>query len=202
MPAHVSEWLNAYHDGELQGNRLHQIEAHLAECDLCQAELESLESLSGLLHAVPAPEFTSPERFTAQVNLRLPHEQTNFSGKQILEISWWMIPVGLLGVWVFIVTSSILSDIIYEANNFGLLSGISNWLNFGSLNGVYLSSTLGQAGFLSGNGLSWAETAETFTRMSLPQISLQVSIALLYLSWSAIWWARDLRQERGPLLEG
>ena len=113
-----------------------------------------------------------------------------------------MIPVGLLGVWVFIVTSSILSDIIYEANNFGLLSGISNWLNFGSLNGVYLSSTLGQAGFLSGNGLSWAETAETFTRMSLPQISLQVSIALLYLSWSAIWWARDLRQERGPLLEG
>ena len=202
MPAHVSEWLNAYHDGELQGNRLHQIEAHLAECDLCQAELESLESLSGLLHAVPASEFTSPERFAAQVNLRLPHEQTNFSGKQILKISWWMIPVGLLGVWVFIVTSSILSDIIYEANNFGLLSGISNWLNFGSLNGVYLSSTLGQAGFLSGNGLSWAETAETFTRMSLPQISLQVSIALLYLSWSAIWWARDLRQERGPLLEG
>jgi hypothetical protein len=48
------------------------VEAHLAECELCQAELESLESLSDLLHEVRAPEFTSAERFAAQVNLRLP----------------------------------------------------------------------------------------------------------------------------------
>ena len=30
MSKHVSEWLNAYHDGELHGSQLHQVEAHLA----------------------------------------------------------------------------------------------------------------------------------------------------------------------------
>jgi hypothetical protein len=204
MLTHVSEWLNAYHDGELHGSRLHHVETHLASCELCQAELESLESLSGLLQQVPAPEFISAERFAAQVNLRLPHKQSSVSRRQILEIGWWMIPVGLLGAWVFVATSTVLSDVLSAANNFGLLSGISNWLSFGSSNGIYLSSTLGQAGLLSGNGLNWAESTEAFTRMSLPQISLQISIALLYWSWMAIWWARHTRHQRqqhGQLLE-
>jgi anti-sigma factor RsiW len=48
MSTHVSEWLNAYHDGELRGNRLQYVETHLAECELCQAELESLDNLSDL----------------------------------------------------------------------------------------------------------------------------------------------------------
>ena len=202
MSTHVSEWLNAYHDGELHGHRLQHVETHLAECELCQAELESLDRLSDLLHEVPMHKFTPVEQFASQVSLRLPHKKTTVSGRQILEIGWWMIPVGLLGAWAFIATSNILSNILYEANNFGLLSGISNWLNPGSSNGVYLSSTLGQAGVLSGNGLNWAEMTETFTRMSLPQISLQISIALLYLSWIAIWWARHQNREHGQLLEG
>jgi len=202
MSTHVSEWLNAYHDGELHGTQLHRVEAHLAECDLCQAELESLESLSDLLHEIPAPEFTSAKRFAAQVNLRLPHKQTNISGKQILEIGWWMIPVGILGAWVFIGTSFVLGEILSAANNLGLLSSISGWLAFGPSSDIYWSATLGQFGLLSGNSLNWAETTETFTRLSLPQISLQVSIALLYLSWIAIWWVRHTRQEHGQLLEG
>jgi len=205
MSTHVSEWLNAYHDGELHGNLLQHVEFHLWECELCQAELESLDSLSGFLHEVPTLGFISVERFASQISLRLPHTQTAVSKRQLLEVGWWMIPVGLLGAWVFIATSSILSNILYEANTFGLLSGISGWLRLGSASGVYLSSTLGQAGVLSGNGLTWAETAETFTRLSLPQISLQVSIALLYLSWIAVWWTRHqrhARQSQGQLVEG
>ena len=47
---------------------------------------------------------------------------------------------------------------------------------------------------------SWIgpSSTETFTRTSLPQISLQVSIALLYLSWIAIWWARRRASEAWP----
>ena len=48
----------------------------------------------------------------------------------------------------------------------------------------------------------WAELTEAFTRNRLPQIVLQVAIALLYLSWIAIWWARQTRREHGQLLEG
>ena len=202
MSNHVTEWLNAYFDGELHGNRLHQVETHLAECELCQAELESLESLSDLLHEVRAPEILSTERFASQVNLRMHHSKPVISSNKVIEIGWWMIPVGLLASWVFVSTAVVLGDVLSAAGNFGLLSGLSDWLALGPSNGIYLSATLGQSGLLSGNGLNWMEATETFTRISLPQIILQLAIALLYLSWIAIWWARHTRQGHGQLLEG
>ena len=202
MSNHVTEWLNAYFDGELTGSRLHQVEDHLAECEACQAELESLYSLSGLLQEVSAPGFSSPERLAAQVSLRLPHQPVVISRKQIIEFSWWTIPVGLLASWIFISTAFVIGDILSAASNLGLLSGISDWLGFGLSNDVYVSTTIGQLGLLSGNGLNWAEATETFTRMSLPQIIMQVSIALLYLSWIAIWWTRHQRQQPGQFIEG
>jgi predicted anti-sigma-YlaC factor YlaD len=202
MSKHITEWLNAYLDGELHGNRLQFVEAHLAECPVCQAELGSLESLSGLLQEVPAPAFTSPERFAAQVNLRLPPQRTSTPENKILEIGWWMIPIGLLGTWIFISTSFLVNDILSVANNLGLLVSVSNWLGFGSVNQAYWSTTLGQFGILSGNVLDWAASTEAFTRTSLLQITLQASIALLYLSWIAIWWARRRHQRHGQLLEG
>ncbi|RPJ20874.1 MAG: hypothetical protein EHM33_27520 [Chloroflexi bacterium] len=199
---HVTEWLNAYLDGELNSRQLQHVEAHLTECQVCQAELESLERLSSLLQEVPAPEFTSPERFAAQVNLRLPHERAATSEKKAFEIGWWMIPVGLLGTWIFIGTSFFVSDILSVANNLGVLAGASDWLVFDSASQADWSAALGQFGFLSGNSLDWAAATEAFTRTSLLEITLQVSIALLYLSWLAIWWARRRRQGHGQLLEG
>ena len=202
MSNHVTEWLNAYLDGELRGIRLHQVEEHLGECKFCQKELDSLEGLSGLLQEIPTPEFSSPERFAARVSLRLPHEQKTIYRKKLLEVGWWMVPVGLLATWVFLSTSFFMSDILSTANNLGLLTGISDWLSFGSSDQAYWSSTLGQFGILSGNTLDVFASTEIFTRISLPQIILQVSIALLYLSWIAIWWARHRRQQLGQLLEG
>jgi len=202
MSKHITEWLNAYLDGELNSSRLPHVEAHLAECQVCQAELESFERVSGLLHEVPTPEFTSPERFAAQVNLRLPHPQAAPLENRMLEIGWWMIPVGLLGTWIFISTAFLVSDLLSVANNLGLLANVSGWLVFGSASETYWSATLGQFGILNGNSLDWVASTEAFTRTSLPQITLQVSIALLYLSWIAIWWTRHTRQQHGQLIEG
>ena len=202
MSNHVTEWLNAYFDGELTGRRLEQVEAHLMECEACQAELDSLQDLSKWLHEVPTPEFTPPERFAAQVNLRIPRRQAVVSKKQIYEFGWWMIPVGLLATWVFFSTSFVVGDILTATSNLGFLTGISSWLGSGASQEVYLSTTIGQAGLLAGNGLSWAEATETFTRMSLPAITVHVSIALLYLSWIAVWWVRHTRQQPGQLLDG
>ncbi len=205
MSNHVTELLNVYLDGELRGSRLHHVEAHLAECEVCQAELETLQRLSGLLQEVPAPEFVSPERLATQVSLRLPHSKPAASGKKVLEIGWWMIPVGLLAVWVLIGASFLVSDIVSVANRFGLLISVSDWMRFGSWNGAGWSTTLGQFGVLSGNALDFAASTESFTRTSLWQIGLQTSIALLYLSWIAIWWVsyqRHPRQQHGQLREG
>ena len=202
MSEHMTEWLNAYYDGELNGRKLHQLEDHLAECESCRAELESLTALSGLLSEVPTPESIPVERLAAQINLRLPRGQKVSSSRQVTEAGLWTIPIGLLAAWVFIGTAFVLGDVLSVAGDLGLLSGLAAWLASGPSNDIYLSATLGQAGLLSGNGLNLAETAETFTRLSLPQISLQISIVLLYLSWMAIWWSRHTRQQSQPLIEG
>jgi hypothetical protein len=201
MSKHVSEWLNAYHDGELRGNKLHHVEEHLAECELCQAELESLEGISDVLHEVPTPEFIPAERFATQVNLRLSHKGAQISGTRILEIGWWMIPVGLVAIWIFFSTVFVVRDFMSTASQAGFISGVSNWVISAPSNGIYLSATLGQAGLLSGRSLSWAETTETITRSSFTEWSLQISIAILYLSWIAVWWARQMRRGPGRLLE-
>jgi predicted anti-sigma-YlaC factor YlaD len=202
MSDHVIEWLNAYLDGELKGGRLHQVEAHLAGCEACQAELESLQGLSALLQEVPAAEFTSNERFVAQVNLRLPQRQVKGPRNSVMEAGWWMIPVGLLAAWIFISTAILVSDMVTAANGFGLLDGAGVLPVSGTSSNAFWTTTLGRFGVLEGDGLQWAETTESFTRNVLPQFIWQFSIALLYLSWIAIWWARHTRQGQVPLLEG
>lgn len=94
MSNHVSEWLNAYLDGELKNGRLHQVEEHLAECETCQAELESLQGLSVLLREVPAVQFTSNERFAAQVNLRLPQRRVVTTRRRDLKWAGGWHPLG------------------------------------------------------------------------------------------------------------
>ncbi len=201
MSKHVIEWLNAYLDGELKGYQMRQVEAHLTECLACRNELESLARLSSLLREVPVPEFTPPERFAAQVALRL-HRRTPAPKNKVLEIGWWMIPVGLVGSWIFIGTSLFVTEILSVANNLGLLAGNSDWLVFGSASQSYWSAALGQLGILSGNSLDWAISTEALTRSSLPQLMLLISTAILYLAWMAIWLARRQRQGQDRLLEG
>jgi putative zinc finger protein len=201
MSNHVTEWLNAYFDGELHGHRLEQVEEHLAKCKTCQAELGSLQSLSGWLHEVPVPEFISSERFATQVNLLLPHQQPTTPENKLFEIGWWLIPVGLLATWVFISTSTWLSDIVSAANYIGVLKNVSGWIAFGSANNVYWSNTLGQFGVLPGHSSNWAEAIEVFARASLPQFIVHISIAIIYLSWLALWWSRHTHQAQNQRLE-
>ena len=196
MSNHVTEWLNAYLDHELHGSRLQHVEAHLAECEICAAELEALGRVSSILQEAPLPAFISSERFAAQVSLRLPPSSPVPSRTKVLEIGWWMIPVGLLAAWTFFNASFLVNDLLSVVNSFGLLTSVSDWMIFGRTNAANWSATLGQFGLLSGNSLDIAAFTEAFTRTSLPQISLQASIALLYLSWVAIWWARHRREHR------
>jgi hypothetical protein len=178
------------------------VEEHLAACEVCQAELDSLQSLSGLLHEGPAPEFPSPERFATQVNLLLPQKRTAPPQNQLFEIGWWLIPVGLLAVWVFISTAALLVDAMNVAKNFGILDSTTASFISAPSETVVVTSTLGQFGMLPGNSLQWAETTENFTRGLFPQIVLQVAVAFLYLTWLAVWWTRHTRQMSEPLLEG
>jgi hypothetical protein len=148
------------------------------------------------------PEFPSPERFATQVNLLLPQKRTSTPGNQLFEVGWWMIPVGLLAVWAFISTAVLLGDAVSVAKNFGILDKTIASFIAARSDTAEVTSTLGQFGMLQGNSLQWAETTENFTRGLFPQVVLQVAVALLYLTWLAVWWARHTRQMSEPLLEG
>ena len=202
MSDHITQWLNAYLDGELKNGKLHQVEAHLADCEECQAELESLQALSNLLHDGPGPEFIPAERFAAQVSLRLPREQPKPARRNVFEMGWWLIPVGLLFLWMFLNTSTWMGRAVATANQFGLLNNAPAWMvNDESREGLW-SERLGEIGLLNGTSLQWAEAVEAFTKNTLPSIIWQAAIALVYLSWIALWWARQTPRGQGQLLEG
>ena len=200
MSNHVTEWLNAYLDGELHDSQLRVVETHLAECDTCLAELDSLERLSALLQEAPSAEFSPPERFASQISLRLPRQKAAAPRRKLFEIGWWMIPVGLLAVWFLVSAVFFAYDVLSVANRLGLLTSVSDWMRFGTASTANWSSALGQIGILRGSLLDLAASTERFTRTSLWQITLQVSIALLYLSWIAIWWTSHRHQQsRQPI---
>jgi len=207
MTEHVTAWLGAYHDGELHGHRRHQVEAHLAECATCRAELESLQALSALLQESPvAVEITSPERFVANVGLRLPRRPEQTAWQRALETGWQLVPVGLLGAWTFAHAVFIVAGVLLFALRLGVGGDLvallpytapqSTWLGEAlSLSDAGLSDVGRIALQLLGRGgpLGWG------TMLYL--VSLVV-IGLLYWSWLASWWARrqheklELEKER------
>jgi hypothetical protein len=90
------------------------------------------------------------------------------------------------------------------ANIFGLLDSGATILVAGSESNAYWTSTLGQFGILTGDSLQWAKSTESYTRNILPQFIWQGSIAMLYLTWIAIWWAQctpHQHQQHDQLLE-
>jgi predicted anti-sigma-YlaC factor YlaD len=97
MSEHIQEWLSTYHDGELRGKALLQVETHLRECADCRAELQALQSLSSVLKSAPAPELTPPGLFAAQVALRLPRRAAPRPP------AWKLgAPLALIGIWAFV----------------------------------------------------------------------------------------------------
>ena len=120
MTEHVTAWLGAYDDGELQGRRLRHVEAHLAQCETCRAELESLRALAGLLQESPAAEgLAPPERFVAQVGLRLPRRPERPAWQRGLEIGWRLVPLGLFGAWAFLQAVFVVAGLVLLALRLG-----------------------------------------------------------------------------------
>ena len=202
MSEHVKEWLSASLDGELRGSHLHRLLEHLAECQSCQEELKSLQGLSALLKEVPAPEFMPEERFVAEVNLRLPRKLPSGTKRKAQDAGWWMVPAGLLTIWVLMSAMGLFGDVISTAREAGLLSGAPEWLVSDTSTQALWSGRLGDVGLIRGDSLQWLERTEAFTRSTLPSLIWQVAFGLLYLAWFATWWARHTRQERGQLREG
>jgi anti-sigma factor RsiW len=200
MPEHVTEWLGAYHDGELHGARLRQVEEHLAGCAACRAELEEMRSLSGMLQSdVPVGEFLSAERFAANLALSLSRgpspARPQSLPRRFLKIGWWLIPALLLGAWLFLEITQSLSALLTLAADAGLLQGDLAWLQGKPAEMAWYAAAMslfgGALGDLGRAALAGLQDAHLFLARLAGIFIPQVLIAAAYLGWLLAWWLRQ-----------
>ena len=200
MTKHMTEWLGAYLDRELSGPQRRQVESHLAECEICQARLDELQTLSTLLQeTAPAGEFIPTERFIANLTLNLPRQTTaETRPRKALEIGWWLIPVSVLGTWVFIQITFSLSSVMLVVADAGLLGSNLAWLQGNPPQTQWFATLMqlfgGQLGFVGQTALIYLNNADLFIQNLTNGFIWQAILATLYLGWLSSWWFRQQKQ--------
>jgi hypothetical protein len=204
MSEHVTEWLNAFLDGELHGPRLRQVQDHLARCAACRTELRDLQRLSQMIkQAAPAEADQSADRFIAELTLILPRrEGSTQSHKGSETIDWWLIPAGAAAAWAFLQAELILSGLLSTARAAGLLDGAANLLSSGPQHTAWFPEALGLFGsHLGGNGLALLNVLDSHGvfRLDLTsQLAWQTGFGLLYWAGLIFWWTHRPRTAGQP----
>ncbi len=183
--------LNAYLDGELQGQRLREMETHLASCAICQKELKELRLISEQLQADTALEAPSAERFVSQLTLSLPRTASGRPPAKTRLAGLVARPGRVAGFLVFIQTVYTLTDVVTAANLTGLLGSASRWLGSGE-ESLWLSAatTLFGGQILAQPILSLLNNVSVAIAGLFSGFLWQAVIVLLYWAWLCFWWLR------------
>lgn len=193
MSDHVNEWLNAYLDGELGNSRLRQVEAHLAGCGACRAELDGLRALSGLLRATPPDAtFVPAGRFAANLTLKLPRRPETPLPRKAPGIAWWLAPAVTLSAWIFVQTVFTLTSVVAAVDAAGLLRSPSAWLAGSGRQTAWFAAAMQ----LFGAEMAAAhQTTLSFLNLLnflgvdlLSGFLWQAAIVLVYWTWLWLWW--------------
>jgi anti-sigma factor RsiW len=188
MEKHISQWLAAYHDGELKGRRLAQVEAHLADCPECLKELEALDALSALLNEAPdAPVLTAPDRFAAQVGLRLPRRKA-FKPQPAARKAWvWAaLPVTLMVGMGFLWTVQWLAASLELAQLLGFGEDAVSRLT---------SASMRPPGLLGEASADFIKFGVPFSPQLLIGVILPAILAVAYLLWLIVWGLNQQESE-------
>jgi hypothetical protein len=195
MIEHITDLLGTYLDGELHGLRLRQVEDHLEKCAACRKELAELRDLSTLLQeTIPTEAFTSTDRFVANLMLNLPRRPETVSPRKPLGFIWWLVPVGVMGAWIFLRTVITVSTLVTTADLTGLFGNTAAWLQSNSLNSLWFSASMGLFGNqVQGSGRTALDLLNNFSVFGssiIIQLAWQAGIALVYWVWLGLWWNR------------
>ena len=197
MNEHIQQWLGAYHDGELHGKQLEQVEAHLARCAACRAELAQLESLSSLLAGSPAPAGLKPAaQFEAEVRMRIPDRPEPIWWGKVLRAVWYLTPVALLGVLVFLLTTNLVAWLVLVVLRLAPNSALAGLFAFPAW-------SLPAAGPLQldieaiGRALVCGLTGICPLSLGgIGEVLILLTVSALYLSWLATWVARQHHHQK------
>jgi hypothetical protein len=213
MIEHVTDLLGAYLDGELQGLRLRQVEEHLEKCAACRKELVEMRHLSELLQeSYPVESFMPADRFAANMVLRLsgqeesrrlPRQAGAAPSRKPLDFIWWLVPVGMLGAWVFVQAVFTVSSLVSTADLAGLFGNTSAWLQSGSEQSLWFTASMSLFGNqIQGNSraiLNLLNNFSVFGAGLAVQLLIQAGIALVYWIWLGLWWKRRQATAAQPL---
>ena len=185
--------LSAYLDGELHGVRLLEMKMHLASCESCRNQLKELRLVSDILRAAPAPAFTPTERFVSQMTLQLPRRPLADRPPKPGSLIWWLVPLGLMGVWFFVQTVFSVGNVVTVADATGLMGHISTFFSAGAAQHTLWFQA---AEALFGNNLggtsqttaSFLDQASQFFASFLSQFLWQAVIVLVYWGWLTVGW--------------
>ncbi len=99
MSGHVRDLLSAYVDGELSPPERGMVEAHLAACEECSAEIEEFAALDGALRALPLGEPDGYfDTFTQRVRERVRAERVPVARRRLPAWTWAAAAALLLAV--------------------------------------------------------------------------------------------------------
>lgn len=196
MLEHYDRWLGAYLDGELPEYRKKMVETHLEKCLECQAKLASMKKLSELIqNETIQPDIPSPEYFASQVMKRLLSRKEPGLERFALEVVWWLAPFVIFGAWVFVQATFLLTGWLGTDGWLKLLGDAVGWLVPTIPSTTWLTSLVFRLGFMPDTtGLMIMQQIEAFSRAIFNQMVWQISIALLYCGWLAIWLVRNRKQ--------
>ena len=184
---HVTELLNAYHDGELRGRKLDRVASHLEHCPECQQALAELDALSALLQSDPIPQIsTTPEQFVAQVGLRLPRRTQAAAPRESvrgrLGRRWLVMPVGVIVLVWFVQAVATVTNLLTGIEALGINPNAVSWL-------------------LPGQSSSVNPLQSTLVGALLPELSFNVNLFLVvvlpllvagfFAAWLAWWWVNQ-----------
>lgn len=169
------EWLAAYHDGELDGARRAELEAHLPDCARCTQELAALRSLSGALAVDRLPDgaLTSHAALWRKLEPQLPDRRTSMT----------LSPVGWLPGISLLLAGGVVQFVAVVVAVVALVDGRAPWAA-DSL--AWLGSVA--AGALFG-WLAWL-LPERWAGLGLAGglVILTGWLAALYLAWLCYAW--------------
>jgi anti-sigma factor RsiW len=191
MNEHISQWLNAYHDGELRPRRRALVEAHLEACPQCQAELDELQALSALLNEEPLPAVrTTPEQFAAQVALRLPRQEPRRQNGTNFRWLWYAVPISILVAFGFLRTITTVSELLLWVERLGINPDTVSWVLPDPI--LAADTAPGLVSQFSGWILWWNNPFRSPLALSL---LIPAALAIGYLAWMMLWWAEQNQDE-------
>jgi hypothetical protein len=208
MHQRIIDLLSAYHDGELSTAQRAQVEAHLQTCAPCREQLAQLQALSSLLAAYSV-EVGSTEEFWERLQPRLPARKritlpTLTRVRQQPRQSWLFLPpLGLLLSKAMVQAVMFISLALYGMYSLGLLpawvdrtlnvtvslpDSLTRSITLTLLPHVLPSPLPSLVDYTVGQSPPALSALAELVAPALVYAVVAGVIALLYLTWMALWW--------------